>query len=109
MGARLGRVLLVVALLLAQRAALAHQIGHLAAGNPHPVASEPAGDAPAKSQRHPLCDLHSALGTVLGALSGALALSLQGALPDIQFADPSTPAISVAAPAPASRDPPSSL
>ena len=109
MSARLGRVLLVIALLLAQQAALAHQIGHLAAGSPHSVASVPAGDPSDKSQRDRLCDLHSSLGTVLGALSGALALSFHGAPHDIQFADPSTPAISIAAPVPASRDPPSSL
>jgi hypothetical protein len=58
----LARLLLVVALLFAQTGGVVHEIWHstteLAAG----------GKAPQKS---PLCDFHSALGNVLGALDCA--------------------------------------
>ena len=56
--ARLGRVVLVLAMLLAQQTALAHQYWH--------AAKAPAEKSlPAKSGDR-LCDLHDLLGTVLG-------------------------------------------
>lgn len=63
--ARLGRVLLVAALLLAQHAAITHEIWH-AAG-----AASAQGPQPPAGKSNKLCDLHDLLGTVLGAASGA--------------------------------------
>ena len=53
--ARLGRVVLFAAVLLAQHTALAHQLSH-AIGVP--------------SEASTLCDVHDLLGTVLGAAAG---------------------------------------
>ncbi|MFN2644602.1 MAG: hypothetical protein ABR570_06405 [Burkholderiales bacterium] len=61
---RLGRFLLVAAVLLAQQTALAHQYWHAAKAS----VSADAKKAP-KGDR--LCDLHDLLGTVLGVASGA--------------------------------------
>ena len=61
--ARLGRIALFLAVLLAQQTALAHQYWHLA--------KAPAEKSqPAKG--HTLCDLHDLLGTVLGVAAGTL-------------------------------------
>jgi len=66
--ARLGRLLLVVAVLLAQHTALAHDLWH-AAGSPGTQApSAPGGKA------NKLCNLHDLLGTVLGVASGTALL-----------------------------------
>ena len=109
MKARLGRVFLVLALLIAQQAALAHQVWHAAAGAPHAAGTqagkEPLGNPPQER----LCDLHSALGTVLGALAGTAVPLFVAVLPETDFAAPPLQAASLAAPAPASRDPPVSL
>src|SRR3954469_20472811 len=60
----LGRIALVLAILLAQQTALAHQYWH--------AAKAPAEKSqPAKGDT--LCDLHDLLGTVLGVAAGALA------------------------------------
>jgi hypothetical protein len=62
--ARLGRIALVLAVLLAQQTALAHQYWH--------AAKTPAEKSqPAKGVT--LCDLHDLLGTVLGVAAGTLA------------------------------------
>ena len=62
--ARLGRVLLVVAVLLSQQTALAHQYWHASSAAVSADAGKPAkGDT--------LCDLHDLLGTVLGVAGGA--------------------------------------
>jgi hypothetical protein len=59
--ARLGRITLVLAVLLAQQTALAHQYWH--------AAKAPAEKSqPAKGDT--LCDLHDLLGTVLGVAAG---------------------------------------
>jgi hypothetical protein len=60
---RLGRALLVFAVLLAQQTALAHQYWHAS----KPALSADTSKAP-KSDR--LCNLHDLLGTVLGVASG---------------------------------------
>ena len=62
--ARLGRFLLILAVLLAQQTALAHQYWHASTAS----LSADAKKAP-KGDR--LCDLHDLLGTVLGVASGA--------------------------------------
>ena len=98
--AKLARLLLLVALLAAQQAAIAHGLWHAAGGAPDQV-------PPAESGQ--LCDQHSAFGTVLGALGNALPASIAGppraaavaALP--RAGAPATPF------APSSRDPPSRL
>lgn len=62
----LARLLLVVALLFAQATGVAHEIWHassLAAAGVDGDAGAPKGN--------PLCDFHTALGSVVGALSGA--------------------------------------
>ena len=61
---RLGRALLIVAVLLAQQTALAHQYWHAS----NTAVSADAKKAP-KGDR--LCDLHDLLGTVLGVAGGA--------------------------------------
>jgi hypothetical protein len=107
MGARLGRVLLVVALLVAQQAAFAHQAWHLAKATSGTAAALAAPEQqPPKSRVDLLCDFHSALSTVLGALSGATASSLSPVPLEVPFIAPVVPAFSIAAPVPASRDPP---
>src|SRR5437667_8691897 len=62
--ARLGRIVLIVAVLLAQQTALAHQYWHAT-----PKASAEKS-LPAKGDK--LCDLHDLLGTVLGVVAGAI-------------------------------------
>jgi hypothetical protein len=101
---RLARFFIAAALLVAQQSALAHQIWHFAAAPAqHAAGADPQGqDAGGKG----LCDLHTALGAVLGALGCA------GAAPD--FKAPQVDAIPAAALtlaalarlAPSSRGPP---
>jgi len=101
--AKLARLFLVAALLVAQQSALAHQIWHYAAA---PTAHFAADPHESGSGGNSLCDQHAALGAVLGALGGA------DAAPEI-FAsrlDAVPAAALVAAPAaavpPSSRGPP---
>ena len=61
---RLARVVLVLAVLLAQQTALAHQYWH--ASN-----ATLSADAKKTPKADPLCNLHDLLGTVLGLASGA--------------------------------------
>jgi hypothetical protein len=104
------RVFLVVAFLLAQHAAVSHQIWHAAGAHPAVAsASDVAYKHAPRSPNQLLCDFHSALGTVLGIVTAAAAACLVSEPP------PSTPvAIAIAwasesAPQPHSRDPPRSL
>lgn len=97
--ARIGRVLLVAAVLLAQQTALAHQYWHAL----KPALSADTNKAP-KSDR--LCNLHDLLGTVLGVASGAPQTPALLALSEPGFIS-SAAAIREAAPlTPHSRDPP---
>src|SRR5260370_32695099 len=97
--ARLGRLLLVVAVLLAQHAALAHQYWHASGASV-------AADAKKSPKSDRLCQLHDLLGTVLGIAAGAASTPTFLALAEPGF---------IAAPAlvreaslltPHSRDPP---
>jgi hypothetical protein len=91
----LGRALLVVALLLAQQTAFAHQVWH-------------AAGEPAKStQNSKLCDQHAALDTVLGALNGFHAPALFAETAPLHFTAAYSSAASLPALPPASRGPPS--
>lgn len=106
MRARFGRALLVVALLLAQQSALAHSVWHLGiAGQPGVAAqSQDSSDSSPRSER--LCDLHTALGTVLGALSSYAAAAQFEAQVQRRFIAADSPSFVVPAPLPASRGPP---
>lgn len=97
---RLGRFLLVVAVLLAQQTALAHQYWHAAKA----TVSADAGKAP-KGER--LCDLHDLLGTVLGVASGTAQTPDVFACAETGFAPAASSVREAALLAPHSRDPPS--
>lgn len=96
---RLGRLLLVVAVLLAQHTALAHELWHAAP----PASSE----APVPTKGAKLCDLHDLLGTVLGVADGVPAAPVPGATADGAPAARAASTLRIAALAPHSRGPPS--
>lgn len=98
--ARIGRFLLVVALLLAQQTALAHDFWH-AAGSPG--AQGATSPAPKVIK---LCDLHDLLGTVLGVASGAVQTPAFLALAEPAFAARVAIVRDAALLTPHSRDPP---
>jgi hypothetical protein len=102
--ARLWRVLLVAAFLLAQHTALAHQVWHFAGG-----AQDTQADPGNKSKSHPLCEQHVALGTVLGALNASSAVCVLAEPVPLHFPAAHVPAAVVASLPPASRGPPSAL
>jgi hypothetical protein len=92
-------IVLAVALLAAQQNALAHAVWH--AGT--------AGSQPQDKDQSRLCDLHSALGAVLGLLSGK-AVVPAAVLPQTVFFDArALPAPRFPACSPLSRGPPASL
>jgi hypothetical protein len=97
---RLARLLLAAALLAAQQSALAHQIWHFAAAPAQHAADGAPQDTDAGGK--PLCDLHAALGSVLGAVGSAIATP--------EFTPPQSQAVTAAAlsPAHAAAVPPSS-
>ena len=96
--AKLARLFLVAALLVAQQGAIAHGVWHSAAGAP---VQQPGTEGTL------LCDQHTALGTVLGVLGNAQPVTLA----TVQRAAASPAATQAVAPAalpsPSSRDPPS--
>lgn len=90
------RILIALALLNAQHAALAHQIWHL-------------GDhatLPAQSQ---LCDHHQALGAVAGAVDCPIVQASDQAAPDFLYRSAALPAATAPGLTPSSRGPPSLL
>ena len=97
--ARLGRLILVLAVLLAQQAALAHQYWHASnAALSAETNKAPKGD--------PLCDFHDLLGTVLGVASGAAQTPEFLALAEPGFSAFAAVVHEAALPTPHSRDPP---
>lgn len=97
-GARLARLLLVALLLAAQQSAIAHGVWHFAGGGKAQHSSS-GGNA--------LCDQHSALGTVLGALGNAAVAQppvAEASCAILAVPRASTPAALVAS---SCRDPPS--
>jgi hypothetical protein len=91
-------IVLAVALLAAQQNALAHAVWHAAAGSQSQ-----------DQDQGRLCDLHSALGAVLGVLSGK-AEAPPAAAPQVTAFDASAlPALRLRAAAPLSRGPPARL
>jgi len=102
--AKLARLFLAAALLIAQQSALAHQIWHFAAAPAQHAAHEAPQDT--DSSGKPLCDLHTALGSVLGALDSAAATQdLTAAQADAVPAAVISPARAAVVP-PSSRGPP---
>jgi hypothetical protein len=95
---RLGRLLLVIAVLLAQQTALAHQYWHAAKATVSADAKTPKGDR--------LCGLHDLLGTVLGVASGAAPAPVLLALGEADFTPTGAAVREAARFAPHSRDPP---
>ena len=94
---RLARLLLVLAVLLAQQTALAHQYWH---------ASKAVAETSQPGKGDTLCDLHDLLGTVLGVAAGT---RLEPAF--LSLAEPGFTALAVAVRealhrTPHSRDPP---
>ena len=96
---RLGRLLLVFAILLAQQTALAHQYWHAS----NATLSAEAKKAP-KTDR--LCDLHDLLGTVLGVAAGTAPTPAFLALAEPGFTAAASIIREAAPLAPHSRDPP---
>jgi len=102
-----GRLLLVAVLLFAQAAGLAHQIWHDAAPV---VAHADEVDGPGKApQKSILCDFHSALGAVLGALAGGSHVAQAAAAADLAFFPADVPSARFSTLAPQSRAPPTLL
>ena len=96
------RLLLVVALLFAQTAGIAHQAWHDVGA----VADAADGKAPGKNL---LCDFHTALASVLGAIHGD-APSLDAVTPpQTAFIAADVPAACLSALTPRSRAPPALL
>jgi hypothetical protein len=76
--ARLGRVVLIVAVLLAQQTALAHDFWHATTG-------QAAAETPKAPKGDKLCDLHDLLGTVLGVLSAGIVAQTVLAFSEVDF------------------------
>jgi len=103
----LGRLLLVVALLFAQAVGVAHQVWHDAA----PVvahADEATGDGKAP-QKSLLCDFHTALSTVLGAVDGGSHAGSPEVQPAVAFVGVDVSVTGRSSLTPRSRGPPTLL
>jgi hypothetical protein len=94
--ARTLRLILALALLSAQHAALAHQIWH-------------SGDGKTQPAQKQLCGQHDALSTVAGAVDGPLTLAVACAPADFSNCFIVLPAATSPGLAPSSRGPPASL
>jgi len=99
-------VQLVFALLLlcAQQGALTHEIWHFAKAGPQ--AGFVGDHKGSESKKNRLCDLHSALGTVLGAVTGVVAAAPPVAASQPALTASESPAASLSLLAPPSRGPP---
>ena len=102
----LGRLPLVLALLFAQTAGMAHQAWHDAAPVAHADEAVGQGKAP---QKNLLCDFHTALSTVLGAVDGASHAPVADVQSAIAFVAADASADSLSGPTPRSRAPPTLL
>ena len=94
--ARSLRIILALALLCAQQAALAHQVWH-------------ASKQSAPSPQEQLCDQHQALDTVAGAVDAPVAALDAWAPAAPTFSLDATAPVATPAPAPSSRGPPAFL
>ena len=99
-------VQLVFALLLlcAQQGALTHEIWHFAKAGPH--AGFVGDHKGSESKKNRLCDMHSALGTVLGAVNAVIAAAPLDTSRQYCFIAAASLAASVSQLAPFSRGPP---
>jgi len=88
-------------LLCAQQGAITHEIWH-AATSSHAQSDQKAPD----SNKNRLCDLHSALGTVLGAVATTASPAPLDSCTEFRFLASESPAASVSLLAPPSRGPP---
>jgi hypothetical protein len=104
--AKLGRLLLVAALLVAQHSALAHGVWHLA-GAPAAYGAASAAGGPQDSSGSALCKQHEALGSVLGALGSADACQLLAPQQANAISGAVQSTAHLAPLPPSSRDPPS--
>ena len=93
---RAARLLIAIALLTAQQAALGHQIWHLGKQNSQPAQTQ-------------LCEQHLALATVAGALDGASSDVVVTAPDAVPHSLVELPAAALPPLAPVSRGPPSLL
>ena len=93
----LARIALILAVLLAQQTALAHQYWH-AAKAPAEKSQPAKGDV--------LCDLHDLLGTVLGVAAGSFVAPAFLSLAEPGFTAPAAAVREAFSLAPHSRDPP---
>ncbi|HXM82884.1 MAG TPA: hypothetical protein VN929_13270 [Burkholderiales bacterium] len=100
------QVLFAFLLLVAQQGAITHEIWHVAKAGSHTDWSAGSGQKSPDSKKNRLCDLHSALGTVLGAVTGVVAVAPPLAAPQSSFIASESPAASVSLLAPPSRGPP---
>jgi hypothetical protein len=102
----LARLLLVIALLFAQAAGISHQVWHDAGTLAAAESDAAAGKAPNKNL---LCDFHTALASVLGAIHGD-APAIDAVTPlQTTFIAADIPAARLSTPAPKSRAPPALL
>jgi hypothetical protein len=99
------QVVFALLLLCAQQGALTHEIWHFAKAGPHAAGFVGDHKGP-ESKKNRLCDLHSALGTVLGAVTGVVAAAPPAAASQPSFIASESPAASVSLLAPPSRGPP---
>src|SRR5437879_3505356 len=99
------QVVFALLLLCAQQGAITHEIWHFANASPH--AAGFAGDHKApESKKNQLCDLHSALGTVLGAVATIASPAPLDSCTEFSFLAAASRAASVSLLAPFSRGPP---
>jgi hypothetical protein len=98
MPGRLARILLLLAVLLAQQTALAHEYWHAS------KAAASAAQKPAKTDR--LCNLHDLLGTVLGIAAGAVQAAIVLEFGQARFIARPVPLHEAPVLSPHSRDPP---
>jgi hypothetical protein len=106
-----GRLLLVLAFLVAQQAAISHQIWHAAAAPSH-HAAQAVDQYHYNNSRSPndqLCAFHSAMGAVLGAITTAVVPDFFAELPRSEDFRAVVASASQPSPRPASRGPPSLL
>jgi hypothetical protein len=95
------QVVFALLLLCAQQGAITHEIWH-AATSSHAQSEQKAPD----SNKNRLCDLHSALGTVLGAVATIASPAPLDSCTEFSFLASESPAASVSLLAPPSRGPP---
>ncbi len=95
------QVVFALLLLCAQQGAITHEIWH-AATSSHAQSEQKAPD----SNKNRLCDLHSALGTVLGAVATIVPPAPLDSCTAFRFLASESPAASVSLLAPPSRGPP---